>query len=177
MKRIKGKGQILNHSTIGLLVIENDSGKPTAHWLGPKMKSPSTMDADGFKRFDGKPILLHNSWWKVPDVFRADVFEIGSDFLMPVSILIPVGDNHFGNYKISKDRDWGEKLTYVTAIIRDKQKRTIGYALEDGQQVSAAKAIQLTRAGELDNTVVAARNGKLFLRTKKNMRIDDNLIA
>ncbi len=177
MKRIKGKGLILNHSTKVLLVIENDSGKPLIHQLGPKRKSPSTVDADGFRRFDGKPILLHKNWWKVPDFFRADIFEIGTDFMMPISILIPVGDKHFGDYKISEDRNWGEKLTYVTAVIKDKRKKTLGYVIENGKRVSVAEAIKLTRAGKLDNTVVAERNGKVFLRTKKNMRIDDNLTA
>lgn len=96
---------------------------------------------------------------------------------MPISILIPVGDKHFGDYKISEGRDWGEKLTYVTAVIKDKRKKTLGYVIENRKRVFVAEAIELTRAGKLDNTVVAERNGKLFLRTKKNMRIDDNLTA
>jgi len=176
-KRLKENGQILNHSTKVLLVIENDSGKPIAHLLGPKRKSPASVDADGFRRLDGKPILLHKGWWKVPDSFRADIFELGADFLMPVSVMVPVGDKHFGEYQISEDKNWGEKLTYVTAAIKNKRRKTVAYVVEHKKQISVPEAIRLTQSGRLDNSVVVKRGGKSFLRTKKNMRIDDNLTA
>ena len=70
---MKGKGQILNHSTKELLVIATDSGPPIAHRLGPKRESPSNVDADGFTRSDGESILLHSAWRKVPDNYKADI--------------------------------------------------------------------------------------------------------
>ena len=175
MKKPKGKGQILNHSSKELLVIENDSGKPIAHRLGPKRKSPSSVDADGFRSLDGKPIFLHKYWWKVPNRFKADVFELGSDFLIPVSVMIPVSDTHFGAYDINNDRSWGEPMIYVKAIVRNKRRKTIGYVIEPGKRVSVSQAISLTQSGKIDNAVVVQRSGKLFLRTKKNVRPDDNL--
>lgn len=174
----KGKGQIFNHSSHELLVIETDSGKPIAHRLGPKRKSPSAVDADGFRRADRKPILLHGAWWKVPDNFKADIFELGRDFLVPVSVMLPVSDGHFGSYKINEELDWGEKLIYVTNVIKDKRKKTLGYNIENRGRVSVSQAIKLADAGKIDNVVVVKRkNGTTFLRTKKNMRFDDNLTA
>lgn len=174
-RRIKGQGQILNHSSKTLLVIENDSGTPIAHILGPMRKSPSNIDADGFKRSDGKSILFHKHWWKVPDFCKANIFEFGKDFLMPVSIMIPVSDNHFGAYKIIEEKDWGEKLTYVTKKIQNKNRETIAYLIEDNIKISLKEAIKLTRQGKLDNVIVVKMNGREFLRTKKNTRKDDNL--
>lgn len=176
----KGKGQILNHSDIPLLVIETDTGPAVAHWLGPKMKSPDTADADGFKRADGETILMHKSWWKVPSPavrFRADIFQIGGNFLMPFSIMVPVSDQWFGPYKVSNARNWGEPLAYVTEIFRDKNRRTIAYMADGFGRISKAKAVQLARGGKLDNVVVVnGRNGP-FLRTKKNFTADDNLVS
>jgi len=173
----KGKGQILNHSSTILLVVETDRGRAIAHILGPKRKSPAKIDADGFRRHDGEPILLHKGWWKVPDFFRADIFEIGNGFLIPVSVMLPVDDEHFGDYQVDTQKDWGEDLTYVTAIIKTKRKKTIGYIVEHRDRISVPEAIKLAKAGRLDNVVVFQRNGKMYLRTKKNMVIDDNLTA
>jgi hypothetical protein len=43
MKR--GRGQIINYSSHSLYVLEADSDRPIVHTLGPKMKSPSDVDA------------------------------------------------------------------------------------------------------------------------------------
>jgi hypothetical protein len=176
----EGKGQILNHSDIPLLVIENDSGPAVAHWLGPKMKSPNSVDADGFKRADGEAILTHRHWWKTPSLiirFRTDIFQIGDNFLIPISAMVPVSDQQFGPYKVSNARNWGEPLAYVTEIFRDKDRRTIAYMADGFGRISKAKAIQLTRSGKLDNVVVVNGKSGPFLRTKKNFKAEDNLVS
>lgn len=180
-KRVReklGKGRVLNHSDKTLLVIENDSGNPTAHLLGPKRKSPLGTDADGFKRSDGKTILGHGAWWKIVDISSADIWQIGSDFLIPVSLMLPVSDSHFGKYEINNDAGWGEEMVYVTARVQNRRRKVIGYVAEGFGRISKAEAIRLANAGKLDNVVVARNNnGTVFLRTKKNMDSMDNLSA
>jgi hypothetical protein len=173
-----GKGRVLNHSRKTLLVIENDSGKPIAHLLGPKRKTPSDIDADGFRRSDGATILGHKHWWKIIDISSADIWQIGSDFLIPVSLMLPVSDGHFGKYKVDNSEGWGEKMAYVTARIQNKRGKVIGYVAEGFGRISKTEAIRLVGAGKLDNVVVATSSkGTVFLRTKKNMDSMDNLSA
>ena len=178
MKLPKGRGQIFNHASVDLLVIENGSGEypPIVHRLGPKRKSPDNLDADGFKRADGKSILKHKSWWKVPNFFAADIYQLGSDFLVPISVMIPVPDNWFGAYKMAKEKDWGTPLVYVTEILRDKYRKTTGYVIEGRDKIDLKEAIRRAEAGQLDNVVIVRhKNGNVFLRTKKNTIPSDNL--
>ena len=178
VKEKLGKGRVLNHSNKTLLVIENDSGKPIAHLLGPKRKTPSDIDADGFKRSDGATILGHKHWWKIVDISSADIWQIGSDFLIPVSLMLPVSDGHFGKYKVDNSDGWGEKMSYVTARVQNKRRKVTGYVAEGFGRISKAEAIRLANAGKLDNVVVATNSkGTVFLRTKKNMDSMDNLSA
>ena len=74
-KRVKG--MVRNHSSKILWVIETDTGKPKAHKLGPKRKSPKGMDAAGFKRFDGKSISNHPIGGKYI-IFQQQMFLIGA---------------------------------------------------------------------------------------------------
>lgn len=76
MPEEKGKGRILNHSSQELLILETDSGPAIVHRLGPKRKSPENVDIDAFRRLDGSPILMHSSWWKVPDDYTANIYQI-----------------------------------------------------------------------------------------------------
>lgn len=178
MSKKIGKGQVLNHSSKTLLVIENDSGKPVVHLLGSKRKSPPEIDADGFKRSDGKTILSHSAWWKIVDISSADIWQVGADFLIPVSLMFPVSDGHFGRYTTDSGAGWGEKMAYVTGRIQNKRRRVIGYVAEGFGRISKKEAIQLAKAGKLDNVVIAKNDkGTVFLRTKKNMDPMDNLSA
>ena len=135
MKQKLGKGRVLNHSSKTLLVIENDSGKPIAHTLGPKRKSPSGVDADGFKRSDGQTILGHKGWWKIVDISSADIWELGSDLLIPVSLMFPVSDSHFGGYETVAG-EWGEEMAYVTDRVLNKRRKVIGYHAETFGRIS-----------------------------------------
>ncbi len=178
MSEEKGKGQVLNHSSKELFIFETDSGPPIVHRLGPKRKSPSSVDADGFRRADGESILLHSSWWKIPDGFRADIYQLGNNVLIPVSVMAPVRDLQFGNYEIREEANWGEELVYVTGILKDKRRRTTGYLVEGRGEIAVAEAIALATEGGLDNVVIVKhKNGHTFLRTKRNAISDDNLTA
>ena len=120
--------------------------------------------------------MLHSDWWKIPNYLTADIYQVGENVLIPVSLMIPVSDKHFGNYEIREEFDWGEKLTYVTSIIRDKKGNTTAYSIEGRGTISVVDAIELADAGELDNVVVVrSKNGNAYLRTKKNTTSEDNL--
>ena len=120
--------------------------------------------------------MLHSDWWKIPNYLTADIYQVGENVLIPVSLMIPVSDKHFGNYEIREEFDWGEKLTYVTSIIRDKKGDTTAYSIEGRGTISVVDAIELADAGELDNVVVVrSKNGNTYLRTKKNTTSEDNL--
>jgi hypothetical protein len=176
MKVHKGTGRIYNHTSKELLVLETDSGPPVVHRLGPHRKSPIEVNADGFRRGDGAAILLHKDWWKVPTYCRADIFQVGDDLLIPVSLMIPVSDKHFGNYEIRDEADWVEKMTYVTSIIKDKRGNTTGYSVEGRGIVSVEDTVKLADAAEIDNVVVVrSKSGGTYLRTKKNTTAEDNL--
>ena len=176
MKVHEGTGRIYNHTSKDLFVVETDSGPPIVHRLGPHRKSPAAVDADGFRRADGEAILLHKDWSKIPDYVRADIFQVGDDVLIPVSPMVPVPDKHFGNYEIRDEADWGEKMVYVTSIIKDKHGNTTGYSIEGRGTVSAEDAVKLAKAGEIDNVVVVrSKDGGTYLRTKKNTTSEDNL--
>jgi len=59
---------------------------------------------------------------------------------------------------------------------RIKKGKTIGYAVEGFGEVSIVEAVELANEGKIDNvTVVKNRNGKVFLRTKKNTTSEDDL--
>ena len=171
----KGKGHVINHSSKELFVIENDSGRVIVHRLGARRKSPRNVDADGFKRADGKAILFHKNWWKVPNFFTAHIFQVGADILIPASVMIPVGDNRFGHYEFDRAKDWGEELAYVTRIIRSKSGKTVGYDTDKYGRLSKSKGIKLTQQGKLDNVVVVMSKRGPYLRTWKNAQSDDNL--
>ncbi len=103
IKKIFGPGQILNHGEKELFVIETDTGPAFVHRLGPMRKSPKKIDADGFKRSDGKTIFLHASWWKIPSGCKVDVYQLGEDTIIPVGASYPVPDV----VMVKKARDFG----------------------------------------------------------------------
>ena len=116
------KGTVINHSKIELLVLETDTGPPLVHTLRPKEKSPQGLDADAFRRKEGKAILGHKGWWKLPSFSTTNIYQVGKDILLPLSLLRPVGDLHFGKYKIENSSSWGTKLTYGRILFEDKEQ-------------------------------------------------------
>ena len=170
------KGTVINHSEAELLVLETDTGPALVHTLGPKEKSPKGLDADAFKRKDGKAIIGHKGWWKLPSISTTNIYQAGKDILLPVSLLRPVGDLHFGKYEIENSASWGTKLTYVQKIIRNKDRKVVAYLIDGELEINLKKAIKMAHNGQLDNVVVViGRNGESFLRTKSNVTSLENL--
>jgi hypothetical protein len=176
MVKSKFPGRVINHSSIELLVLETDSGPAIVHRLGPRMKTPDGVDADAFKRADGKTILGHKDWWKIPDWFVADIYQIGEDALIPVSVMLPVGDKQFGEYSEDNSKSWGIQLTYVECIKYDKSGKVVGYSITGRGEVTRAEAITMAEDGLLDNVVIVTnKKGNRYLRTKKNVTTLKNL--
>ena len=78
---MKGKGTVKNYSSKTLWVVETDTNHPhgpaIAHLLGARKRTPRGLDADGFKRADGKSIRGHKAWWKVYGHIAARVYDYG----------------------------------------------------------------------------------------------------
>jgi hypothetical protein len=55
-KKLGINGQVVNFSSKTLWVLETNSGKSIAHLLLPMTKSPIKIDADAFRREDGRAI-------------------------------------------------------------------------------------------------------------------------
>ena len=171
--------RVYNHSDTPLYIIENTTANgPWIHVLPPRYKSPVDIDADGFKRTDGRAILGHRGWWKAYSYLRADVFQMGRNFVLPVSIMRPVGDSHFGEYRCAADRGtWGDKMTYVLGALRDQRGRIVGYRTGEGT-MTKAEGVAEALAGRLDNVaVVSPRGRRAFLRTLRNASKQDNFSA
>lgn len=145
-------------------------------WLRCHWYHRSDVDADGFKRVDGQTVLGHSDWWKIIPLVSVDIYQIGADFLVPISLMRPVPDQQFGPYEIVKNESWGVEMVYVTGIIRGKNGKIVRYITDNFGEVTKVQGIELAQAGKLDNVVVAkAKNGTAYLRSKPNMIIEDNI--
>ena len=128
-KMLGFKDHVKNFSSKPLWVLETETGRPVAHLLPPMTKSPPKVDADAFRRKDGKPIEGHSSWWKIYDA-NADVFDDGKGGLRVSSIArTAVKDDEFeGGATGSTVYDqaaWGVPIRLVIDIRRDKKKKRI----------------------------------------------------
>ncbi len=171
----KWNGIIFNHSQMPHYVIETDTGPSLVHILGPKMKSPIGLDADGFKRVDGQSVLGHKDWWKIIPLVSVDIYQVGSDFLLPVSLIRPVPDQQFGNYKTIDNKNWGIPMAYITGVIRDRNNKVVNYITDKYGVVTREQGIELTNAGELDNVIAVNTTRSSYLRAKPNIIITDNI--
>src|SRR5688572_26054502 len=88
------KGHVKNFSSKPVWVLETDSGPAIAHTLKPMFKSPPNIDADAFKRADGKSIDGHKDWWKIYDS-NAELFDRGKDIRVSIIAKSAVGDDEF----------------------------------------------------------------------------------
>ena len=173
--RNKWTGVVYNHSQKPLYIIETDTGPACVHILGPKMKTPVGLDADGLKRVDGKSILGHKNWWKIIPLVSVDLYQIRSNFLLPVSWIRPVSDQQFGPYKIIENGNWGIEMAYVIGVTRDKNQKFVEYITDKYGVIDRDKGIALARQGNLDNVVTVNLRGKTYLRAKPNLVVDDNI--
>lgn len=171
ISKFKGNGKVKNHSSKDIWVIETTTnhphGPPIAHKLLSKTKSPIKIDADGFKRVDGKPIEKHSTWWKIWDYFTADLYDDGVDGIkVDVSIRIKVKENHFGRVVYDTHPGWGVPIREITKIERKRKDGITRYFVEDIGWVSKERAIAMTAKGQIDNAVlVTPKNGAPYLRS------------
>lgn len=158
LKRMGLKGRVRNHSSKDLWVIESTTnhpnGPPIAHILKPGMKSPAHIDADGFRRLDGKAISGHSQWWKITDISTADVFNKGSGLLVAVAYKSNVGENHFGAPKYVKEKDWGTPINYIVDVERGEDRSVLRYLTSQKGWLEKDVAIESALKGEVDLVVV-----------------------
>ena len=174
------KGKVTNFSDTTLWVIETTTnhphGPPIAHKLHGKRKSPPNIDADGFKRFDGKPIEKHNSWWKIRDFSTVGIYQSDDDLNVVVLYKVKVPDDHFGSYVLDKTENWGEELRLVTAVYKSKRERKVlAYEISGLGSIEKQTALEMAEAGELDNVVIAHKGKTRYLRTKPDNTFSNNL--
>ena len=164
-------GRVINHSDIGLWVIETTTNHPLgpaiAHKLLGGRKSPKNIDADAFRRIDETPIKGHNSWWKIIDISSADIYSQGDDLKICVAYSKAVTDNHFGAYVKDESPDWGEPLRIISAIYKSRSRQVIGYEVKGMGRVDREIAIQMAEAGELDNVILTHRGPTKYLKSKQ----------
>lgn len=142
----------------------------------PGMKTPKNIDPDGFKRADGKPIYRHIARWKIRSICTAEVISSGDDLEFSLWLKKAVEDNEFREYEFDNAPNWGDPIVDVASIIKNKKKKTVGYILESGEELSRASAIRMAEQGELDNvTVFTSSQGYKYLRTKPDNYLDNNL--
>lgn len=104
------KGQVKNYSSRELWVIRKDSGPAIAYRLAPGRKSPSDIDADGFRAVDGTPVDGHTSWVKIIDLSTADVKDDGLTLKRGCLLCADVEEDEFGEVSFDESPDWGDPL-------------------------------------------------------------------
>ncbi|MGF1537105.1 MAG: hypothetical protein ACFB4J_11565 [Elainellaceae cyanobacterium] len=100
-------GQVKNHSSRDLWVVEDDTGSPIAHKLAPNRQSPEGTDADGFRAVDGTPVGGHPSWMKLVDLCTADVHDSGDELSYDALLCTGVDDHTFGDVQFDPSPGWG----------------------------------------------------------------------
>ena len=162
LEKLGIKGQVRNHSSEDLWVIESTTnhlhGPPIAHILGPGRKSSKNIDADGFKRVNGKKIDNHSSWWKILDFSTADIFNHAKGVEVSVLYKIAVPEDHFGKVKYDKSKSWGENINYVINVKKDSKGKIVEYQLSENGWIKKQEAIKIALNGEVDNAVIVGRN-------------------
>lgn len=171
IKTLKGKGRVKNHSSKALWVVESDTNHPhgpaIAHLLKPNHKSPLNIDADGFKRYDGKAINGHRFWWKIIGHTTADVYNSGNDLRIDIIYKKAVPDNEFGNVKFDNSENWGSPIKKVVDAKLGEKRVIQKYLLNDNRWVSKEEAISLAENDIISNAVVVRpKNGNPFIRSK-----------
>lgn len=178
-KKLGIKGQVKNYSSKPIWVLETDSGRPVAHLLLPMSKFPNGVDADAFRRADGKPIQGHKSWWKFYDFSTVEIFDKGDDLKTSVITQTAVTDEEFGGTKaITYDRseNWGVSVQLVDDVQRNRKKRITKYHVTGVGWVVPTKALVMTCNGEIDNArPVFPGSGNPYIRTRRDRELFNNL--
>ena len=125
------KGHINNYSSKPLWVVVGTGDKAVAYLLPPMTKTPPNIDADGFRRVDGKPVQGHKSWWKIYSGSTMEIFDNGDDLKVSVIKKTPVDDSEFAGkdkkviYEDSKQ--WAVPIKLIDDVQRNKKKRITKY--------------------------------------------------
>lgn len=178
-KLLNIKGHVKNYSSQPLWVLETESGKPVAHHLSPMTKSPPAIDADAFRRKDGKPIEGHPSWWKIYDVANAELFDDANNGLRISAIAkAAVKDDEFarGGKIIYDEKDWGVPIRLLTAIRRNKKRRIVAYHVEGIGWLEPDQMLAMTCKHEVDNArPVFPKRRNPFVRTRRDQDLINNI--
>ena len=171
IKTIKGKGRVKNHSSTILWVIESDTNHPhgpaIAHLLKPNQKSPLDIDTDGFKRYDGKAINGHKSWWKIVGHTTADIYDSGNDLRIDIIYKKAVLDDEFGFVEYDKSSNWGSPIKNIVDAEFGEKRVIQKYLLDDKRWVSKEEAISLVDNDVIDNAVVVRpKKANAYIRSK-----------
>jgi hypothetical protein len=181
-KFIKGKGVVKNLSSHTIYVVENDTkNKPVARKLGPKRKTPKTIDADGFKRADGKPIKGHSHWWKLRGWTTIILFDDGEDIKFGDTygkkFLSKVPEDEFGNVTYDHVKNWGIPIKNITDTKKDKNGTLSEFYVESIGWISKIEAINMIKNELIDNAIVVEPNGnEPYIRSKPDGIKSNNFI-
>jgi len=175
-KKLGIKGHVKNLSSERIWVLDTELGTPVAHLLPPLTKSPAKVDADAFKRVDGKPIDGHSAWWKFYDFSNVEIFDDGSTIRTSVITKTAVEENHFGVARYDESKDWGVPIQLITDVRRNKKKRILKYYVTGSGWVTPTTALAMTCHGEIDNArPVFPKGGRPFIRTRRDQEFFNNL--
>ena len=176
IKKLKGNGQVKNYSNVPLLIVENDiHGKAVAWVLGPMMKTDVSIDADGFKRVDGKAIKGHKNWWKIWGHVTAKIS--GNDFRLKVKAIAMFAspEKEFGEVTYTNEPIKSQPIRNIIDVEKDKNHVITKCKVEGIGWVTKIQAIKMTIRDEIDNAVVIYRKwGDPYLRSKPDDRKDNN---
>lgn len=182
------RGCVKNHSSVPLLVVETTTNDPKgpaiAHILSPNMKSPPQIDADGFKRVDGKSINGHGNWWKIRDFSTVDIYSDGESLMVKVIDMKPVGENEFvtedfqGKVLYDHSAGWGVPMKSVTQTTKGKTGSLETFFVEGLGWIDKDHALALAEQGELENAVVVRpAKGLPYLRARPDRNGSNNFLA
>ncbi len=141
------------------------------------MKSPNHMDADAFRRADGKVIDGHKSWWKIYDFSTAEIYDQKDGVRVSSITKTRVNDKEFGDAPIIYDESaWGVPIKLIIDVRRNKKKEITRYHVSGLGWLSPLKALSLVCHGEIDNgRPVFPKTGKPFIRTRRDQELMNSL--
>ncbi|MEW6058011.1 MAG: DUF3892 domain-containing protein [Bdellovibrionota bacterium] len=178
-KKLGLKGRVKNYSSKPIWVVETESGKAIAHLLPPMTKSPPNIDADGFRRVDGKPVQGHKLWWKIYDGSTLEVFDDGTDLKTSVIRKRAVDDTEFDSKGViiyDRSEKWAVSVKLVTDVRRNRKRRITKYYVTGDGWISPEQALSLVCQGEIDNArPVFPGTGKPYVRTRRDRELFNNL--
>ena len=171
------KGHVKNYSSTYLWVLETDRKRAVAHLLAPGKKSPIEVDADAFRRKDGRPIEGHASWWRFYDFSTAEVFGQTNELGVSVITKTAVPDLRFAKVTYDNSKSWGDPICLVTDVKRDKkEKNIISYFVTGTGWVEPDQFLVMVCHHKVDNArPVFPSGGRPYVRTRRDPELFNNI--